>query len=115
MRVALAGVLAQRAPLFLLDEPTAALDLRHQDLVMHVATAHARTGGAVLAVLHDLNLAAAHADRVAVIAEGRLVACGEPSEVVTPDLLSAVHQREIEVMPHPRTGTPLVLPQEWEW
>ncbi|MCT2586761.1 heme ABC transporter ATP-binding protein [Actinophytocola sp. S1-96] len=109
-RVALARVLAQRAPLLLLDEPTAALDLRHQDLVMHVATAHARAGGAVLAVLHDLNLAAAHADRVAVIADGRLVACGEPRSVLTPDLLTEVYHREIEVVPHPRTGAPLVLP-----
>ncbi len=109
-RVALARVLAQRTPLLLLDEPTAALDLRHQDLVMRVATAHARAGGAVLAVLHDLNLAAAHADRVAVIADGRLVACGTPAEVLEPALLSEVYHREIEVMPHPRTGAPLVLP-----
>jgi iron complex transport system ATP-binding protein len=109
-RVALARVLAQRTPLLLLDEPTAALDLRHQDLVMRVAVAHARGGGAVLAVLHDLNLAAAHADRVAVIADGRLAACGEPPVVLTPDLLSEVYQRDIEVIEHPRTGAPLVLP-----
>ncbi|GAB3436095.1 heme ABC transporter ATP-binding protein [Actinophytocola sediminis] len=109
-RVALARVLAQRTPLLLLDEPTAALDLRHQDLVMRVAGAHARAGGAVLAVLHDLNLAAAHAGRVAVIAQGRVAACGTPAEVLTPDLLSEVYHRDIEVIDHPRTGAPLVLP-----
>ncbi len=109
-RVALARVLAQRAPLLLLDEPTAALDLRHQDLVLRVAVAHARAGGAVLAVLHDLNLASAHADRVAVVAEGRLVACGPPADVLVPDLLSDVYRRAIEVIPHPGTGIPLILP-----
>ena len=109
-RVALARVLAQRAPLLLLDEPTAALDLRHQDLVMKVAAEHARTGGGVLVVLHDLNLAALHADRLAVIADGEVVACGPPAEVMDPGLLSEVYQREIDVVAHPRTGTPLVLP-----
>lgn len=109
-RVALARVLAQRTQLLLLDEPTAALDLRHQDLVLRVAGARARAGGAVLAVLHDLNLAATHADRVAVIADGRLVACGKPAEVISAGLLSEVYEREIEVMAHPRTGAPVVLP-----
>ncbi|MEU6645819.1 heme ABC transporter ATP-binding protein [Saccharomonospora sp. NPDC046836] len=109
-RVALARVLAQRTPLLMLDEPTAALDLRHQDLVLRVATARARAGCAVVAVLHDLNLAAAYADRVAVIADGRLTACGPPAAVLTPELLSEVYRREIEVTTHPRTGAPLVLP-----
>ena len=77
-RVTLARVLAQDAPLLLLDEPTAALDLRHQELVMDLAGALAHSGRAVVAVLHDLNLAAAHADRVAVMRDGRLEVCAEP-------------------------------------
>jgi iron complex transport system ATP-binding protein len=109
-RVALARVLAQRTPLLLLDEPTAALDLRHQDLVLSVTTARAADGCGVLAVLHDLNLAAAHADRVAVVADGRLRACGPPAEVLTGELLTEVYHREVEVVAHPRTGGPLVLP-----
>jgi iron complex transport system ATP-binding protein len=109
-RVALARVLAQRTPVLLLDEPTAALDLRHQDLVLSVATARAAAGCGVLAVLHDLNLAAAYADRVAVVAGGRLRACGPPTEVLTAGLLTEVYHREVEVMAHPRTGSPLVLP-----
>ena len=64
----------------------------------------------MLAVLHDLNLAAAHVDRVAVVADGRLRAGGPPGEVLTGDLLTEVYQREVEVMAHPRTGSPLVLP-----
>jgi iron complex transport system ATP-binding protein len=109
-RVALARVLAQRTPVLLLDEPTAALDLRHQDLVLSVAAARAADGCGVLAVLHDLNLAAAYADRVAVVAGGRLRACGPPGEVLTSELLSEVYHRAVEVMTHPRSGTPLVLP-----
>ncbi len=109
-RVALARVLAQRTPILLLDEPTAALDLRHQDLVLSVALDRARAGTAVLAVLHDLNLAAAYADRVAVVADGRVAACGPPAEVLTGELLSEVYQRTVEVFAHPRSGTPLVLP-----
>ena len=109
-RVALARVLAQRTPVLLLDEPTAALDLRHQDLVLSVAAARAADGCGVLAVLHDLNLAAAYADRVAILADGRLRACGPPGEVLTADLLTEVDHREVEVMAHPRTGTRLVLP-----
>jgi iron complex transport system ATP-binding protein len=109
-RAALARVLAQRTPVLLLDEPTAALDLRHQDLVLSVAVARAAAGAGVLAVLHDLNLAAAYADRVAVVADGRLRACGSPESVLTSELLSEVYQREVEVLAHPRSGAPLVLP-----
>jgi iron complex transport system ATP-binding protein len=109
-RAALARVLAQRTPVLLLDEPTAALDLRHQDLVLSVAAERARAGAGVLAVLHDLNLAAAHADRVAVVAGGRLRACGPPASVLTSELLTEVYQREVEVLAHPRSGAPLVLP-----
>lgn len=109
-RVALARVLAQRTDILLLDEPTAALDLRHQDLVLRLAADRAASGGAVLIVLHDLNLAAAYAHRVALIADGHLAAHGTPTEVLTASRLSAVYQRDIEVVEHPRTGAPLVLP-----
>ncbi|WP_035303373.1 heme ABC transporter ATP-binding protein [Actinokineospora inagensis] len=109
-RVALARVLAQRTPVLLLDEPTAALDVRHQELVLSLAHRHARGGGGVLVVLHDLGLAAAHADRVAVLDGGKVVAVGPPAEVCTAELLSAVYRHPVEVFPHPRTGLPLVLP-----
>lgn len=109
-RVALARVLAQRAPLLLLDEPTAALDLRHQELVLRVCRARATAGDAVVVVLHDLGLAAAHADRAAVLHDGRVVADGPPAEVFGGELLSLVYRQPVEVFPHPRTGTPLVIP-----
>ncbi|MFD4636398.1 heme ABC transporter ATP-binding protein [Lentzea sp. NPDC058436] len=109
-RVALARVLAQRTPVLLLDEPTAALDVRHQELVLSLARRRARDGGAVLVVLHDLTLAAAHADRVAVLDGGALVAAGPPQDVCTAELLSDVYRHPVEVFPHPRTGMPVVLP-----
>ncbi|WP_330177866.1 heme ABC transporter ATP-binding protein [Streptomyces sp. NBC_01498] len=109
-RVALARVLAQRAPLLLLDEPTAALDLRHQELVLRVCRERAAAGDAVVVVLHDLGLAAAYADRAAVLHEGHVVADGPPAGVFDGQLLSRVYRQAVEVFPHPRTGTPLVVP-----
>lgn len=109
-RVALARVLAQRAPLLLLDEPTAALDLRHQELVLRICRERAAAGDGVVVVLHDLGLAAAYADRVAVLHEGRIAADGPPSEVFEDGLLSRVYRQQVEVLPHPRTGAPLVVP-----
>lgn len=109
-RVALARVLAQRAPLLLLDEPTAALDLRHQELVLRICRERAAAGDAVVVVLHDLGLAAAHADRVAVLRDGVVAAEGPPARVFTGDLLTEVYRQPVEVFPHPRTGAPLVAP-----
>ncbi|MET9828780.1 heme ABC transporter ATP-binding protein [Streptomyces sp. NPDC006385] len=109
-RVALARVLAQRAPLLLLDEPTAALDLRHQELVLRLCRERARAGDAVVVVLHDLGLAAAYAHRVAVLRAGRVAADGPPAEVFCEGLLSEVYDQPVEVLPHPRTGALLVTP-----
>jgi iron complex transport system ATP-binding protein len=110
-RVALARVLAQRTPVLLLDEPTAALDLRHQELVMAAARARAADGTAVVVVLHDLGLAAAYADRAYVLAAGAVRRSGPPTEIFTEELLSDVYQHEVEVMNHPRTAVPLIVPR----
>ncbi|WP_405545658.1 heme ABC transporter ATP-binding protein [Streptomyces phaeochromogenes] len=109
-RVALARVLAQRTRLLLLDEPTAALDLRHQELVLRVCRARAHAGDAVVVVLHDLGLAAAYAHQVVILRAGRAVADGRPAEIFTDRLLSDVYQQPVEVFPHPRTGEVLVAP-----
>ena len=109
-RVTLARVLAQKTPLLLLDEPTTSLDLRHQELVLITARSAAADGAAVLAVLHDLNLAAAYADRIALLRGGRLAACDSPWAVLTEALLSEVFQYPIAVRPHPLRDCPLVLP-----
>ncbi|MFF0813777.1 heme ABC transporter ATP-binding protein [Rhodococcus sp. NPDC003318] len=110
-RVALARVLCQRTATLLLDEPTAALDLGHQEAVMRLAAERARAGAAVVVVLHDLALAAAYADSVAVLADGGLAAHGTPREVLAEDLLGRVYGHPVEVLTHPRTGAQLVLPR----
>ena len=106
-----ARVLAQRCGVLLLDEPTAALDLRHQEQLMSLATACAANGQAVLVVLHDLQLAAAYADEVAVLHVGRLVARGEPAQVFTESLLGSVYGLAIDVVVHPDTGALIVSPR----
>lgn len=110
-RAALARVLAQQAQVLLLDEPTAALDLHHQELVLATARGRADAGDAVVVVLHDLGLAAAHADRVAVVADGRIVADGPPAAVLTPERLAGVYRHEVDVFAHPVTGALVVLPR----
>src|SRR5215207_2624764 len=96
-RVTLARVLAQEPPILLLDEPTAALDIHHQEIVAALAREVAVEGAAVLAVLHDLNLAARYADRVAVLRSGHLVGIGTPWEVLTAERLSDVFAHPIAV------------------
>ncbi|QIS20213.1 heme ABC transporter ATP-binding protein [Nocardia terpenica] len=109
-RVALARVLAQDTPTLLLDEPTAALDLGHQEQVLHLARDRAAAGAAVVVVLHDLGVAAAYADRVAVLHHGHLAADGPPRATLTTDLLTHVYAHPVEVLDHPVTGAQLVLP-----
>ncbi|MFJ9556800.1 heme ABC transporter ATP-binding protein [Nocardiopsis sp. NPDC101807] len=109
-RVMLARVLAQDTQVLMLDEPTAALDIRHQELVLSIARQISEDGGAVIVVLHDLGLAAAYAHRVAILSGGRIAAQGAPADVFTASLLGNVYQHEVEVLPHPRTGVPLVVP-----
>jgi iron complex transport system ATP-binding protein len=109
-RAALARVLAQDTPVLLLDEPTASLDLRHQEQVLQLGRRRADAGVAVLVVMHDLGLAAAHADRIVVLHGGRVRADGPPTAVLTQDLLGEVYGLAVEVWSHPRTGHPMVLP-----
>ena len=89
-RVALARALATQAPVLLADEPTAALDPRHQLIVMELLRTAAHGGNAILAIMHDLTLAARFADRVLVMNEGRIVADGAPAEALAPERLAAV-------------------------
>ncbi len=110
-RVLLARALAQDADVLLLDEPTAHLDLRHQaqTLVLAREMAHAQ-GRAVLAVLHDLNLAAAHCDRLLLLHGGVVAAHGTPAEVLTAARIQAVYGARVWVRRHPVTGRPFLLP-----
>jgi ABC-type cobalamin/Fe3+-siderophores transport system ATPase subunit len=109
--VLLARALAQETPVLLLDEPTSHLDIEHQ---MHILTLVRKmaleTNRAVLMIVHDLNLAALYADRIALLSNGRLFAIGVPSEVLTHENLSVVYHVSVAVVTHPIYGTPLILP-----
>lgn len=93
----------------LLDEPTAALDLAHQHHLLACARAFAQERAiGVLAILHDLNLAAQYADRVFVLRDGRLLAQGAPAEVFTPALIAEGFAVAARVLAHPLKPAPLV-------
>jgi iron complex transport system ATP-binding protein len=89
-RVALARALAAEAAVLIADEPTVSLDPRHQLVVMELLRKTARAGGAVLAVVHDLALAARFADRVVVIERGRIVADAAPADALNAERIAAV-------------------------
>ncbi|AMB60622.1 hemin ABC transporter ATP-binding protein [Microterricola viridarii] len=109
-RAALARVLAQGASLLMLDEPTAALDLKHQEDVLRLVRERATAGATVIVVVHDLSLAAAYADRVTLLQHGRVVATGTPGDVLTAERIGEVYGQPVEVFEHPRTGAPLIVP-----
>lgn len=107
-RVYLARALAQEAPVLLLDEPIAGLDLRHQLAILQILERQARAGTAVLAVLHDVNLAASLCHRIVLLKHGAVVAAGPPREVLTPRHLAEVYDvdiRELELAPVDAGGT----------
>ena len=117
-RAHLARALAQvwqpvgpRGPRWLmLDEPVASLDLGHQLQVMRLARSYADAGGGVVAIMHDLNLSAMFADRMAFLIAGRLAASGSPSDVMRRDVLEAAYGCRIAPNSAPRSG-PWLLPQ----
>ena len=92
-----------------LDEPTSYLDLTHQHMALEVAKQCASAGVGVLAVLHDLNLAAQHASRVIILKKGRLIAAGTPEETLTPAILREAFGIEAVVSRHPATQGPLII------
>ena len=110
-RELLARALAQSTPILLLDEPTVHLDLQHQVSLMETVCSLAHTDHlAVLVALHDLNLAARYADRVALLVAGEVKATGTPRQVLTPELISEAYHLPVRVVPHPFADVPLVLP-----
>jgi iron complex transport system ATP-binding protein len=109
-RVLLAGALAQSGRVLLLDEPTAALDLPHAVSVLARLREQLGAGRAALVVTHDLNLAGAWSDRVLLLHEGRIAAAGPAAEVFRQELLERAIGEGIEVVAHPHTGQPLIVP-----
>lgn len=110
-RVWIAMALAQQTEVLLLDEPTTFLDVSHQIEVLDLLTDLNRAQGTtIVMVLHDLNLAARYADHLIALRDGRLHACGEPGQVLTPELVQAVFGLPSTVMTDPVSGKPLMIP-----
>jgi iron complex transport system ATP-binding protein len=106
-RVALARALATQAPLLLVDEPTVSLDVRHQLIVMDLLRKAARNGGGVLAVIHDLSLAARFADRVLIMDDGRIAAQGKSAETLDPARIAEVFGVEAMMLPFDGASIPV--------
>jgi len=113
--VALARALAQQAPVMLLDEPTAHLDISHQLRVLSTVREQLGDDGLALAAIHDVNLAARFCDEVVLLRDGAVLERGPPLDVYAPGLLGEVYGLELEVRRHPETGVPYVLPSGPSW
>lgn len=110
-RAVVARALATEAKIFLLDEPTANLDLAHQATMLRLVRNRCdrQKAGAVV-VTHDVNLAAEFSDRVMLLKDGQTIAFGSPREVLTPDLLRKVFELQVLVDAHPVSGAPRITP-----
>ncbi len=110
-RVLLARALCQTTPVLLLDEPTAHLDLQYQVSLLELVSELAHKDSlAVLIALHDLNLAAQYADRIALMVAGKIKAVGKANDVLQPELIQEAYCLPVRVVRHPFLDIPLVLP-----
>lgn len=111
-RVWIAMTLAQQTPVLLLDEPTTYLDVAHQVDVLDLCSRLHASGRTLVAVLHDLNLAARYASHMVAMRDGAVIAQGHPDQIITPTILRRVFDLEAVVLPDPETGRPLVVPRD---
>jgi len=110
-RAFLASVLAQKPEILLLDEPTSALDVHHQVQFFQLLRRLSREGMGITVVTHDINLASLFSDRIMVLSDGRLIASGSPSEVLTASTVRTVYGADILMGSHPESGRPTILPK----
>lgn len=113
-RVHLARILTQvahspRPAMLMLDEPTSALDIAHQHHTLSLLQRLAREGAGIVAVVHDLNLAAQYADRLILLNQGQVVADGAPAAVLSAQLIEQVYQYPVQILPHPQFDYPVVI------
>lgn len=109
-RVLIAMALAQQPTVLLLDEPTVHLDINHQIEVLElVRRLNRETGITVVSVMHDLNLAALYFERIVMVSGGRVVANGRPADVLVPEVVQAVFNTAVRVVPHPTGTAPCII------
>lgn len=109
-RVFIARALAQEAPILVLDEPIAHLDIGYQIEIMNVVqTARAKTGLTVITAMHDLTLAAQYCDRIAILYQGSILTVGKPQDVLKQEMIRKVFGVEVAIISHPFHQTPVVL------
>jgi iron complex transport system ATP-binding protein len=107
----IAAALVKNPQVLLLDEPTNSLDYSHQLQVMNLLSSLKRERGmSVVAVIHDLNLAARFADQIVVLKDGEIIAQGKPKDVITPNNLAAAFNILARVIEDPVGKTPMVVP-----
>jgi iron complex transport system ATP-binding protein len=111
-KVYVAAALAQGAHIWLLDEPTAFLDYRHQaDILSLLALANKEFDVTVVAVTHDLNHAVLESDRIIALREGELVFYGTPDLIMKPDVLQRIYGDSLLLVDHPTSGLPMIVPR----
>ena len=111
----MARILAQlqdktsESKLLLLDEPTSALDLLHQEIALELAHNLAKEHGyGVVVVLHDLNLAAAWADRIVLLKDSCQRYSGTPGDILTTEIIREIYGVKVFILDHPKTGRPII-------
>ena len=110
-RVIIARALAQEPEILLLDEPTSHLDIRGQVEVLHLIKKLVKNGITALAVIHDLNLAAAYCDRIALLYNGQIMAHGRPESVLTRENIQEAFKITVTVEKNKSNSTPIILPE----
>lgn len=109
-RVWIALALAQQTPMLLLDEPTTFLDIAHQIDLMELLTDLHLAGRTLVAVLHDLNQAARYATHLIAMKDGRVIASGDPREIVTVELVEECFGLSCRIITDTESGAPVVIP-----
>lgn len=109
-RVNFAKALIQDTPIMLLDEPTSAMDINHQENLMQQLSQQKKQQKTIVTVLHDLSLAAAYCDRVILLEQGKIIVQGKPQQVLQEEILSEVYQYPIQVLTDPQTNELLIKP-----